>query len=163
MLVPPRHEEKRHQVLFSYTKSCTDLVVWSLLSLFYLNKVPIILALWHMSLELLKNAKCCPKKMISVSLKSQLSTKVMQAWNWWNLNWSEKGGGGSSVGKHLFDRSLAHICCQDLCDFLWSYVPLFRLPCPGLLRRLPPSASFHVSTAITVDQIWGNHSCGPLL
>lgn len=92
------------------------------------------------------------KKKISVSLKSQLSTKVMQAWNWWNLNWSEKTGAGGVVCGKASVRSL--ISTYLLPGSMW--LPL--IICPSVLSTLPRIAA-SVASFSQFPRLYSHH-CG---
>lgn len=92
-----------------------------------------------------------PKKMISVSLKSKLSAKVMQAWNWWNLNWGEKRGGRRFCGKASV-RSL--ISTYLLPGSMW--LPL--IICPSVPTTLPRIAA-SVASFSQFPRLYSYH-CG---
>lgn len=89
------------------------------------------------------------QKMISVSLKSQLSTKAMQAWNWWNLNWSEKEGGfcGKASVRSLISTYL-------LPGSMW--LPL--IICPSIPSTLPRIAA-SVASFSQFPRLYSHH-CG---
>lgn len=85
-------------------------------------------------------------------------------------NWNEKKANRRAMGEHLFDHSLAHICCQDLCYFLWSNVLLFL---PSALPKnvtsilsfsqFPCPYSYQLLFDLNNQTKTNNLPCGPLL